>query len=59
MRLDEFKRIKLKVIKNDIVVYEGEAEELPEELKDSRTKSVKIQPELAIIELEDEIINED
>ena len=40
---------KLKVIKNDIVVYECEAEELPEELKDSRTKSVKIQPELAII----------
>lgn len=55
MRLDEFRRIKLKVTKNDTIIYEGEAEELPEELKGVQAKSVKVQPELAIIELEDEI----
>lgn len=47
MRLDEFKRINLKVINNDIVVYEGDAENLPEELKGAQTKEIKIQPGLA------------
>lgn len=49
MRLDEFKRIKLKVIDNDIIIYEGEAEELPEDLKALHTREVKIQPGLAEI----------
>ena len=58
MRLDEFRRIKLKVTKNDTVVYEGEAEALPEELKAAQTKFIKIQPELATVEIQDEIVSE-
>ena len=49
MRLDEFKRINLKVIKDDTIIYEGGAEELPEELKGVQSNNIKIQPELAII----------
>ena len=53
MRLDEFKRINLKVIKNEEVIYEGEAENLHEELKAAQTKEIKIQPTLAIVTIED------
>ena len=55
MRLDEFRRIKLKVIKNDIVIYEGEAEEIPEELKSANTIDVKVQPGIAQVIIEDNI----
>ncbi|MBO5141612.1 MAG: hypothetical protein J6C46_01205 [Clostridia bacterium] len=54
MRLDEFKRIKLKVFKNDTLIYEGEAEEIPEELKASNTVDIKIQPGLAIVKVEED-----
>ncbi len=47
MQISEFKRINLKVIKNNIVIYEGAAEELPEELKKLYTKEIKIHPNLA------------
>jgi len=47
MRLDEFRRINLKVIQNENIIYEGEAENIPEELKSLQTKEVKIQPGLA------------
>ena len=53
MRLDEFKRINLKVIKENIIIYQGLAEELPEELKSLRTKEIKIQPNLAEIIVEE------
>ena len=55
MRLDEFRRIKLTVIKNNEVIYNGEAEDLPEELKALNTIEVKIQPGLAIVVVEDNI----
>lgn len=53
MRLDEFKRINLKVIKDDNIIYEGLAEELPDDLKKLITKEIKIQPNLAIIVAEE------
>jgi len=56
MRLDEFKRINLKVIKDDVVIYEGTAEELPEELKSWETKQITIQPNLAEIIAEEAIV---
>lgn len=59
MRLDEFRRIKLKVLKNGITVYEGEAEEIPDNMKDMNTKEIKIQPGLAEVVLEDENIPEE
>lgn len=52
MRLDEFRRIKLKVTKEDIIIYEGEAEDLPEEYKALNTIQVKIQPGLAEVIVE-------
>ena len=53
MRLDEFRRIQLKVIKEDVIIYEGEAENLPEEYKGLSTIKVKIQPGLAEVIVED------
>lgn len=53
MRLDEFKRINLRVIKDEVVIYEGAAEELPLELKNLQTKQITIQPNLAITVVED------
>lgn len=53
MRLDEFKRINLKVIKDDNIIYEGLAEELPDDLKKLITKEIKIQPNLAVIVAEE------
>lgn len=53
MKLDEFKRINLKVIKDDNIIYEGSSEELPEELKKLITKEIKIQPNLAVIVAEE------
>jgi hypothetical protein len=47
MRLDEFRRINLKVIQNENIIYEGEAENIPEELKNLQTQEIKIQPGLA------------
>ena len=58
MRLDEFRRIKLKVTKNDTLIYEGEAEEMPEELKTLNTIEVKIQPGLAEVIVEDKVITD-
>ena len=57
MRLDEFRRINLKVFKNDNIIYEGEAESIPEELKCAQTKEIKIQPGLAVVTIEDVIDN--
>ena len=59
MRLDEFRRMKLKVLKNGITVYEGEAEEIPDNMKGMNTKEIKIQPGLAEVVLEDENIPEE
>lgn len=53
MRLGEFKRIKLKVTKNNIVIYEGTAEELPEEYKTLKINNITIKPETAEVEVED------
>lgn len=53
MRLDEFRKIKLIVIKNDTVIYEGEAEEMSDELKALNTIRVNIQPGLAQVTVED------
>lgn len=55
MRLDEFKRINLKVIKDDNIIYEGLAEELPDDMKKLITKEIKIQPNLAVIVAEEAI----
>ena len=55
MRLDEFRRIKLRVIKNEDIIYEGEAEDIPDNLKSMNTKEIKIQPDLAEIIIEDEL----
>lgn len=49
MLVDEFKRINLKVIKNDEIIYEGKAEDAPEEIKMLHTEKIKIKPELAEI----------
>lgn len=58
MKINEFRRINLKIIKNDNVIYEGTAEELPEELQNLTTKEIKIQPNLAVITVNDEILEE-
>lgn len=55
MRLDEFRRIKLRVIKNEDIIYDGEAEDMPDNLKSMNTKEIKIQPGLAEIIVEDEL----
>lgn len=52
MRLDEFRRIALKVTQNNTIIYEGAAEDLPDELKSLNTIDVKIQPGLAVITVE-------
>lgn len=59
MRLDEFRRIKIRVIKNGITIYEGKAEEIPDNIKGMETKEIKIQPGLAEMVLEDENILEE
>jgi len=53
MRLDEFRRIKLKITQKDTVIYEGEAENLPEEYRALNTLQVKIQPGLAEVVVEE------
>lgn len=60
MRLDEFRRIKLKVTKDNEIIYDGEAEMIPEEFKALNTIEVKIQPGLAEVVVEDaKIVNDE
>ena len=56
MKISEFKRMKLKIIKDDEIIYEGIAEEVPEEIQKLVTKEIKIQPNLATVIAEEEII---
>ena len=57
MQISEFKRINLKIIKNNIVIYEGIAEELPEDLKKLYSKEIKIHPNLAEVIIDDTMLN--
>ena len=51
MKLNEFRLYKLKVIKDDEVLFEGMAEELPEELKNEESKKIVIENGEAVITL--------
>lgn len=51
MRLDEFRRINLKVTKNHITLYEGSAEDLPEELKGMECLQIQLESGLAEVEV--------
>ena len=59
MRIDEFKRINLKVTKDNQLIYEGPAEELPEELKELETKEITIRPNLAEIIAEEKRVEKE
>ena len=56
MKISEFKRMKLKIIKDDEIIYEGAAEEVPEEIQKLVTKEIKIQPNLATVIAEEESV---
>ncbi|MBR3280565.1 MAG: hypothetical protein IKI57_01785 [Clostridia bacterium] len=51
MRLDEIRLYKLKVIKDEKVLFEGMAEELPEELKAENSKEIVLENGEAVITL--------
>ena len=51
MKLWEIRLYKLKVIKDDQVLFEGMAEELPEELKNEDSKAILIDNGEAVIEI--------
>ena len=51
MKLWEFRLYRLKVIKNNEVVFEGMAEELPEDLKNEDSKAISIDNGEAVIEI--------
>ena len=49
MKLFEFRLYKLKVIKDDEVIFEGLAEELPEDLKNTDASKITIENNEAVI----------
>ena len=51
MKLSEIRLYDLRIIKNDEIVYEGKAEELPEELKMEDSKSIVLENGMAIIRI--------
>ncbi len=51
MKLWEIRLYKLKVIKDGDVLFEGMAEELPEELKNANSKAISIENGEAVIEI--------
>ncbi len=51
MKLWELRLYKLKVLENDEVLFEGMAEELPEELKNKESKSITLENGEAIIKI--------
>ena len=51
MRLSEIRLYKLKIIKNEEVIFEGMSEELPEPLKNEEAKSIVLENGEAIINL--------
>ncbi len=51
MKLWEIRLYKLKIIRNGEVLFEGMAEELPEELKNEDSKSISIESGEAVIEI--------
>ena len=51
MKLSEIRLYKLKIIRENDVVFEGMSEELPEELKDIDSKSFLLENGEAIIEI--------
>ena len=54
MRVSEFKRINLKILQDGNIIYEGVAENAPEEIQRLITKEIKIQPNLAVITVDSE-----
>ena len=54
MRVDEFKRIKLRILKNNIVIFEGNAEEVPDDIKCLEACEIAISPGMAKITIENE-----
>ncbi len=51
MKLNEIRLYKLKIIKNDEVLYEGMAENLPEALKNEESKTIKLENGEAVINI--------
>ncbi len=49
MKLSEIRLYDLKIIKNDEIIYEGKAEDLPEELKMVDSESIQLKEGKAII----------
>lgn len=50
MKISEIRLYKLKVIKDNEVIYEGMAEDLPEELKMADSKAISIENGEAVID---------
>ncbi len=51
MKLNEIRLYKLKIIKNDEVLYEGMAENLPETLKNEESKSITLENGEAVVNI--------
>ncbi len=51
MRLFEFRLYKLRVIKDDDIIFEGMAEDLPEELKMADSKEISLENGIAIVKI--------
>ncbi|MBR6253386.1 MAG: hypothetical protein IKR04_06095 [Clostridia bacterium] len=51
MKLWEIRLYKLKIIKNDEVVFEGMAEELPEDLKNEDSKAIVLDNGEAVVNI--------
>lgn len=51
MKLWEFRLYKLKIIRNDEVLFEGMAEELPENLKNEESKTILLENGEAVVNI--------
>ena len=51
MKLFEIRLYKLKILKDDNVIFEGMADEMPDELKSEEAKSIKLESGEAVVQL--------
>jgi len=51
MKLNEIRLYRLKIIKNDEILFEGMAEELPEPLKNEESKTIKLENGEAVVNI--------
>jgi hypothetical protein len=51
VKINEFKRCKLKIYKDGTEIYSGSSEDAPDEIKDMYYKSIKLESGFVILEV--------